>query len=196
MCTMFVMGIIDEKDRKIIAILQREGKATLSKIAEEVGLSAMGVKKRLSKLEEKGLKLKALLDVEKLKIITAIVAMEVESSEALEKIIEKFKDCPRIIKFFVTTGGYNLFALIFAEDFYSLESVSLEKCSLRAQPGIRRFEIYPVQEMYYDSYLDVKVVADKNREIAPCGVHCGSCKRYEQNRCLGCPATKFYKGML
>jgi hypothetical protein len=50
--------------------------------------------------------------------------------------------------------------------------------------------------VHYDSYLDIKVVADKSREIAPCGVFCGNCKRYEANKCLGCPATKFYRGKL
>ncbi|AGK60838.1 transcriptional regulator, AsnC family [Archaeoglobus sulfaticallidus PM70-1] len=187
---------MDEKDRKIISILQRNGKATLSEIAEEIGMSAMGVKKRLDKLEKGEIKLTALLNVEKLKIITAIIAMEVESAEALEKLLKRFENCPRIIKFFVTTGSYNLFALIFAEDYHSLESVSLERCSLRSQPGIRRFEIYPIQEIYYDSYLDIRVVADKSEEIAPCGVFCGDCKRYEAGKCLGCPATKFYRGRL
>lgn len=187
---------VDEKDRKIISILKRNGKATLSEIAKEIGMSAMGVKKRLDKLEKEKIKITALLNVEKLKIITAIIAMEVESAEALEKLLKRFENCPRIIKFFVTTGGYNLFALVFAEDYHSLESISLEKCSLRSQPGIRRFEIYPIQEIYYDSYLEVKVIADKSREIAPCGVFCGDCKRYEANKCLGCPATKFYRGRL
>ncbi|AAB89801.1 Lrp/AsnC family transcriptional regulator [Archaeoglobus fulgidus] len=187
---------MDEKDRKIISILQQNGKATLSQIAEKMGMSAMGVKKRLDKLEKGKIKLTPLLNVEELGIITAVVAMEVESSDALRKIIEKFRDCPRIIKFFVTTGSYNLFALIYAEDYHSLESITLEKCSLRSQPGIRRYDIFPIQEIFYDSYLDIKVVAEKEREDAPCGVFCGDCYRYESNRCLGCPATKFYRGRL
>ncbi|RLI86973.1 MAG: Lrp/AsnC family transcriptional regulator [Archaeoglobales archaeon] len=186
---------MDERDRKIISFLQRKGKAKLSEIAREVGMSVMGVKKRLDKLE-RFVKFKPLIDVEKLGIIVAIVAMEVESSEALENILKKFERCPRILKFFVTTGSYNLFALIFAEDYHSLESVSLERCSLRSQPGIRRFDIYPVQEIHYDSYMDLKVVADKIDDFAPCGVFCGECRRYEMRRCLGCPATKFYRGKL
>lgn len=28
------------------------------------------------------------------------------------RLLKKFDDCPRIIKFFVATGEYNLFALI------------------------------------------------------------------------------------
>jgi len=185
---------MDERDRKIISILQQNEKATLSQIAEKMGMSAMGVKKRLDKLEKGKLKLAPLINAERLGIITAIIAMEVESSEALRRIIEKFMDCPRIIKFFVTTGSYNLFALIYAEDYHSLESITLEKCSLRSQPGIRRYDIFPVQEMFYDSYLDIKVIAEKEREEAPCGVFCNDCYRYKAEKCLGCPATKFYRG--
>lgn len=39
---------MDEKDRKIISILQQNGKAKLSQIAEKMGMSAMGVKKGLT----------------------------------------------------------------------------------------------------------------------------------------------------
>ena len=188
---------MDERDRKIISILQRDGRATLSEIANAIGLSSMGAKKRVDKLVSRDLiKVKPLLNTEKLNIITALIAMELESAEALERLLERFKDCPRILKFFITTGGYNLFALIFAEDYHSLESVSLEKCSLRSQKGVRRFELYPIQEIMYDPFLDINVVPDKALEYAPCGVHCGTCKRYEQERCLGCPATKYYRGKL
>ena len=41
-------SIMDEKDRKIISILQQNGKAKLSQIAEKMGMSAMGVKKGLT----------------------------------------------------------------------------------------------------------------------------------------------------
>jgi len=188
---------MDELDREIISILRNNGRATLSKIAKTVGLSSMGAKKRLDKLlNSEIIKIRPLINTKKLKIITAIIAMELENAKALEEMLERFKECPRIIKFFVTTGGYNLFALIFAEDYPSLESVSLEKCSLRSQKGVRRFELYPIQEIHYDGYLDIKVVSNKDREYAPCGVFCGDCKRYETNRCLGCPATKYYRGKL
>lgn len=186
---------MDDKDRKIISALQRSSRPTLSEIGKAVGMSAMGVKKRLDRLEGDGIiKQTTLLNVEKLGVLLAIIAMEVESSEALEKLLGKFRECPRIIKFFVTTGGYNLFALIWAEDLHTLESITLEKCSLRAQPGIRRYEVYPVQEVHYDQFLEVKVV-EKGKE-APCGVDCGSCSRYRDGKCLGCPATAFYRGKL
>ncbi|RLF61087.1 MAG: Lrp/AsnC family transcriptional regulator [Thermoplasmata archaeon] len=188
---------MDKRDCQIISILQENGRSTLSDIADKIGISPMGVKKRLDKLQKnRKIKIKALINAKRLKIITAIIAMELKDAETIEKIINKFRECPRIIKFFITTGSYNLFALIFAEDYHSLESVTLEKCSLRAQEGVRRFEIYPVQEIFYDSFMDINVIPLKNEKIAPCGVHCGECKRYESYKCLGCPATIYYRGKL
>jgi hypothetical protein len=36
----------------------------------------------------------------------------------------------------------------------------------------------------------------KEDEVAPCGIDCGKCLRYEQRKCLACPATKYYRGPL
>ncbi len=182
---------MDEVDRRIISILQRNGREKLQSIAREVGLSAMGVKKRLDRLRGR-VKVKAMLSTEDL--ILAIVAMDVESADDIRRIVEKFKGCPRIIRFFVTTGSYNLFALIWVDDYHTLESVSLERCSLRAQKGIRRFEIYPVQEVYYEGFMDINVVVDRSLDEAPCGVRCEGCERYTEMRCAGCPATRYYRG--
>lgn len=184
---------MDEKDRLIVALLQKNGRMSFSKIAEKVGMTPMGVKKRVEKLLKGKAKVKALMNVDK--IYLAILAIEVESSEAMNAILERFKDCPRIFRFFVTTGGYNLFAIVFSENYESLESITVENCSLRSQKGIRRFEVYPVQEVHYESFLDIRVVADKG-ENPPCGVTCEECRRFVQNRCLGCPAIKVYRGVL
>lgn len=184
---------MDEKDRLIISLLQRNGRMSFSKLAEKVGMTAMGTKKRVEKLLKNRIKIKAMLNVEK--VCLAILAIEVENMDAMNAILERFKDCPRILRFFVTTGGYNLFAIVFSENYESLESITLENCSLRTQKGIRRFEVYPVQEVHYEAFLDVKVVAEK-KENPPCGVSCADCKRFIHDRCLGCPAIKIYRGVL
>ncbi len=189
--------MIDEKDRIIIEELQRDGRTTITKIARRVGLTSMGAKKRVDKLiKNKLINVKALVNVEKLEVKIALIAMELESGEALRELLNRFESCPRIIKFFITTGKYNLFALIWAEDYNTLESISLESCSLRAQKGVRKFELYPIADIYYNPFIDLKVVADKKDEIAPCSVHCGNCERYKRKRCQGCPATRYYRGKL
>jgi len=189
--------MFDKVDRKVVEMLRKDGRTTLVEISKAIGVTSMGAKKRLDKLvKEEFIKVRALLNVEKLEVKLAIIAMEVESGEALRNLLKRFENCPRVIRFFVTTGAYNLFALVWAEDYYTLESISLESCSLRAQKGVKRFEFYPIIEVYYEPFLDLKVIAEKKFEKPPCGVDCKTCVRYKEKRCLGCPATPFYRGRL
>lgn len=45
---------VDRVDRRILAALQREGRATLTSVAERVGLSVSAVQARVRKLEDRG----------------------------------------------------------------------------------------------------------------------------------------------
>jgi DNA-binding Lrp family transcriptional regulator len=42
---------LDDLDRKIIDVLERDGRATLAQVGEKVGLSSSAVKRRLDRLE-------------------------------------------------------------------------------------------------------------------------------------------------
>ncbi len=68
--------------------------------------------------------------------------------------------------------------------------------SIRAQKGIRRSEAIIGEVPAVPKYLPIRVIPNKESEIAPCGIHCGRCLRYENEKCLGCPATKYYRGPL
>jgi DNA-binding Lrp family transcriptional regulator len=49
-----VTAALDDLDRKIVAVLERHGRATLAEVGEQVGLSASAVKRRLDRLESSG----------------------------------------------------------------------------------------------------------------------------------------------
>jgi len=189
---------LDETDRKIISQLQLNGRTSLKKLAEITGLSSTGVKKRLNRLIQKGvIQVSALVNVKDLHLQAALVLIEVESSEALNKLINRFKNCPRVVNMFTTLGGYNLAALIVAEDRDTLESISIEKCSLRSGEGIRRSEFYPISEIHYSSFIPVReYLIRRGNTTAPCNVDCGPCLRYKTEKCVGCPTTTYYKGQL
>lgn len=189
---------MDDVDRKIISKLQLNGRATLKEIAESIGYTSMGVKKRLGKLLDQGaIKISALLNPFFFKLYPAIVLLEMESAEALQKLLERFKNCPRVVKIFKTIGGYNLIALVIAENQNTLDSISIEKCSLRSGAGIRRSEFYPVSDIYFSPFLPVReFLTHKEEDIAPCNVNCRPCIRYINEKCVGCPATINYKGIL
>jgi len=189
---------LDEIDKKIIAHLQADGRITLKDLAKIIGFTSMGTKKRLEKLIDKGaLKVSALINPSTLKLHPAIVMLEMESSRAMQKLLDRFKDCPRVIQIFKTIGGYNLIALVVAEDRDTLESIAIENCSLRSGQGIRRSEFYPISETLFSSFLPIREnLAHKERTMPPCNVKCEPCKRYELRKCPGCPTTSHYKGSL
>ncbi|MGP3667855.1 MAG: AsnC family transcriptional regulator [Candidatus Bathyarchaeota archaeon] len=189
---------MDEVDRKIISQLQIDGRATLEELAKNVEFTSMGVKKRLQRLIQQGaIKVSASLNPYFFKLFPAIVLMEMENAEAMQKLLERFKDCPRVVQIFKTLGGYNLIALVIAENQDTLESISIEKCSLRSSTGIRRSEFYPIGEIHFSPFLPVREhLVRKERKTAPCRVDCKPCTRYINGKCVGCPTTIHYRGTL
>lgn len=189
---------MDEIDKKIIKQLQADGRTTLNELAKIIGFTSMGTKKRLERLLEKDvIKVSALLNPSALKLHPAIIMLEMENAEAIQELLDRFEQCPRVVQIFKTVGGYNLIALVIAETQDTLESISMEKCSLRCSKGIRRSEFYPVSETFFSPFLPIREgLAHKERDVSPCNVDCPPCNRYETKKCVGCPTTCHYKGTL
>jgi DNA-binding Lrp family transcriptional regulator len=189
---------LDAIDKKIVTQLQADGRTTLQKLSKSIGFTSMGTKKRLERLLKKGtIKVSALINPSALKLHPAIVMLEMESAEAMQDLLNRFEECPRVVQIFKTVGGYNLIALVVAETQETLESISMEKCSLRCSKGIRRSEFYPVSETYFSPFLQIREnLAHKERKVTPCNVACDPCNRYENQKCVGCPTTTYYKGSL
>jgi len=175
-----------------------DGRATLEELAKNVGFTSMGIKKRIEKLlEQDTIKISAMLNPFSLKLLPAVVLLEMESSEAAQNLLDRFEECPRVVYIFKTIGGYNLIALVVAEDQETLESISMEKCSLRSSAGIRRSEFYPIGDIHFSHFLPIREhLTHKDKIIAPCNVDCATCVRYKRLQCVGCPATQHYRGPL
>ncbi|MFP3984761.1 MAG: Lrp/AsnC family transcriptional regulator [Candidatus Bathyarchaeia archaeon] len=186
---------MDKLDKKIISILQDDGRTSLSEIGKKVGISHVGVRKRLQNLCEKIAKVSAGLNAEELGLRLAIVNAEVETPERLRELVKIFSRCPRIVFLTTTTGAYNLMTIMVAEDADTLNAI-VEVCSARAQKGIRRSEATIAEAPAVPKYLPIKIATTKEDDDAPCGINCGNCERYQEKKCLGCPATKYYRGPL
>jgi DNA-binding Lrp family transcriptional regulator len=189
---------LDEIDKKIITQLQANGRTTAEELAKITGFTSMGAKKRLEKLLKNGtIKISALINPSVLKLHPAFVMLEMESAEAMQDLLNRFEECPRVVEIFKTVGGYNLIALVVAETQETLESISMEKCSLRCSRGIRRSEFYPISETYFSPFLQIREsLAQQEKKTAPCKVDCDPCNRYESKKCVGCPTTVNYRGTL
>jgi len=186
---------LDDVDRAIIANLRTDGRMTYKKIGEDIDFTIMGVKRRFLKLiNEEVIKITPTENVNKIKYKLALILLEIDDQETLRNVLERFKDCPRAVYVFTMLSGYNLAVLTVAENQETLESESWEKCSWRSQVGVRRSEFYPIGEVHYSPFLPIREELMRGEaSIAPCGVNCEKCGRYDASKCLGCPATKYYR---
>jgi len=189
--------IVDNVDKKLVSILVKDGRTSLSEIGKQLGMSHVAVSKRLEKMQRHGLlQVTAAVNTEKLDVKMLFMAIETENSEVADMILEKYKDCPRLIMLTPVTGRYNLFAVMIAEDTWSLESI-IGTCSLRTEPGVRRSETWFGNAPFVPKYLPIDLAPERDaNDVTPCGRDCGSCKRYQADKCLGCPPTSHYKGTL
>jgi Lrp/AsnC family transcriptional regulator for asnA, asnC and gidA len=182
----------------MLSELQLDGRKTFKELGEAVGFTGLGAKKRVKKMLEQGvIRISALVNIEMLNMFSAMILLEVESAEVMRKTLDRYRECPRVINFFTTMGGYNLIALVLAEDQGTLESESMEKCSLRSGEGIRRSEFYPIGKVHPSTFLPLRTYIQKSEEnTTPCGVDCSGCSALKNQKCLGCPSVSCYKGPL
>jgi len=89
---------LDEFDRKILAVLQQDGRITITDLAERVGLSKTPCQQRLKRLIESGVILgfRAIVDPAKLGMDHVAFA-EVKLSDTREKALEEFNTAVRRI---------------------------------------------------------------------------------------------------
>ena len=189
---------MDNTDKQLISILQKDGRTSLSKLGKELDMSHVAVSKRLDKLINEGaVHICAGVNADSLNIKILFIGLETENSEVTDHLLKKYKNCPRLTMLAPVTGRYNLFAVMVAEDTFSLESI-LGTCSIRTQPGIRKSEAWfgnsPTLPEFI--HLDLSPAKKKDKSEAACGFVCETCKRFIMDRCVGCPSTDAYKGTL
>lgn len=189
--------MMDDKDKKLISILQEDGRTSLSKIGQALGMSHVAVSKRLDKLIKANLvKVTAGINSEYMDAKVLFIGLETENMDVADRIQQKYANCPRLLMFAPVTGRYNLFAVMMAEDAWSLESIS-GTCSMRAEPGVRKSESWFGNAPAIPKFIPVDLAPQATgNSIGPCDMDCSTCKRFAVGKCVGCPNTTCYKGDL
>ena len=93
-----IMVDMDEFDRKIIAILGRDGRMTYTELAQRVGLSKTPCQQRVKRLVDSGLitAFRAIVDPAKLGL-DHVAFTEVKLSDTREEALRRFNDAVRRI---------------------------------------------------------------------------------------------------
>ncbi len=140
---------------KILKMLIEDGRETLSEIADEVGLSTSGVRRRIKKLEDEGI-LKgytAKVDPEKAGYdIAAFLNIDVKSSEA-RRVAGVLKRSKGVCEVHKTTGNHGLIAKYRAEDRGEISKFVEDRVS--TYQGVKDVDITMTMETYKEELLDI-----------------------------------------
>lgn len=101
---------MDELDRKIIALLQGDGRASNAKIAREVGVSEGTVRRRLRRLVQQDVvKIVAVPNLEKLGYgTTALVGLQTGPGKS-DEVADAIASLDEAQYVAITTGAYDIF---------------------------------------------------------------------------------------
>ena len=110
--------MMDDTDRKIISVLQRDGRASLRKISEEVGVALGTVSNRVNRMEESGTikGYSVILDPDKIGWnLNVVIGLRIEKGRLIE-IQEKISRDHRVSGVYDVTGDYDSMIIARAKD--------------------------------------------------------------------------------
>jgi DNA-binding Lrp family transcriptional regulator len=180
---------LDKTELNIVHNLQQDGRTSITDLAKKSGASRPTVTKKLKRLRDSELILiKGGLNLSKLDFKIACVGMEVINDESRKDVEQYLRDCPRVLNLFRTPEKANIHVNVWGEDDHTINST------------IESFRDFPNAEIIYTHYLGTPIYGDMiinvepgEKSESPCGKICPSCHRYNNDWCLGCPTTTFYK---
>ncbi|MFA0961302.1 Lrp/AsnC family transcriptional regulator [Roseivirga sp. BDSF3-8] len=125
---------LDKIDRKILEILQNNGRITNAQLSKEIGLSPAPTLERVKKLENSGIikSYHAKLDMEKigLGVSTFVhVSLKGHNKENIDVFIKEINQIEEVIECHHITGSGDFFLKIIAKDIVSYQKLMLEKVS-------------------------------------------------------------------
>ena len=123
---------IDDDDKKIIEMIEKDPSITHSEIAREIEKSQPAVGARIIKLERKHLLTKQVgFNIKEVNIKNVIVFV---STKDVDEIIKKIEDCPFINHAFKISGDYNILCFIAATDLQTIDKL-VDLC-FRRDPNV------------------------------------------------------------
>lgn len=124
--------MLDETDRRIIEVLERDARTSLRKIAGEVGVALGTVSNRVRKMEEKGIitGYRVMLDSDRVGWgLTVVIGLRIDKGLLIE-IQEKIAKDPRVYGVYDVTGDFDSMVVARARDRRDLDDLSKNLLSM------------------------------------------------------------------
>jgi Lrp/AsnC family leucine-responsive transcriptional regulator len=120
------MSVMEKLDRRILALLARDGRMSYTDIGKETGLSTSAAQQRVRRLEQRGLirGYHARLDAEQLGLmVTAFVAIKPFDPSQPDDAPERLKHIPEIISCYSVAGDASYLLKVQVASMSHLESL-------------------------------------------------------------------------
>jgi Lrp/AsnC family leucine-responsive transcriptional regulator len=141
--------MLDDADRKILRILQQEGRITNQELAARCAMSPSACLERMRRLKERGFirSYAALLDPEKLEQ-SFLVFVEVILERTTGDVFRRFSECvaerPEILECHMVAGGFDYLLKLRTRDMAEYRRFLVDV--LAELPGVRETRTYTVME--------------------------------------------------
>ncbi|RLI79259.1 Lrp/AsnC family transcriptional regulator [Archaeoglobales archaeon] len=188
-----MVGILelDDKDKKILEILEKDPEISQNEIAKVVGLSQPSVGSRIKKMKELGIINHAYgINIKNAGLY--ILKADIKCRQPRE-ILKLFDGCPFFLNGFVVAGNKNLSMLFIGEDLSSLEAIVDQH--IRTNPQVYDVDVGIIVRAENDTIIPMKIHVER-ADKSPCNSNCGECDYWGYELCLGCPITGYYRGKI
>ena len=131
---------LDDLDRRLVALLQADGRASYADLGEAVGLSPAGARLRVLRLQERGV-LQIVAVTDPLHVGFQRQAMVgVKVSGDMTDVASRLGALPEVAYVVITAGSFDILAEVVCEDDeHLLEVISRE---MRTLPGVAETETF------------------------------------------------------
>jgi DNA-binding Lrp family transcriptional regulator len=132
--------MIDETDKKILTLLQRDGRLTNAEVAEQVGLSISAAHRRVKQLEEAGIITGYSANVSRaaagLNVLAYVfVKLDSHTEDHLAAFERQVNLIDEVVSCFAVSGGGDYILQVIARDMDGFAEVALKK--LARLPGVK-----------------------------------------------------------
>ncbi len=143
------MSDLDRLDRKILKLLQEDGRITTVDLADKVGLSPTAASERVKRLfrERYIIGFRAMLDPKKLgrgMLIFIEVSLDKTTPDVFERFADAVKRAPEVLECHMVAGGFDYLIKTRVPDMASYRSFLGDV--LLSLPGVRESRTYAVME--------------------------------------------------
>ncbi|HEX2653820.1 MAG TPA: Lrp/AsnC family transcriptional regulator [Xanthobacteraceae bacterium] len=162
---------LDEIDRKILRLLQEDGRMSLADLADKVGLSPSPCLRRIRMLEEAGVisQYVAVLNQQRVGLpisVFASIKLEKQREEALDVFAKTISRWPEVLECYLMTGPRDYLLRVVVEDLAAYERFIKEK--LTRLDGIASIESsFALEQVKYTNVLPLPEATRNAKRVRP-----------------------------